>query len=440
MRKVNLAIVGCGVVGSSLITQLHEKHQRIIDEFAIDIRIPKVLVRNKETQREVPSESILFSGNDSVGKFSNVLTDQSTEITENKEIDLVVEVAGGTDDAYKIISDALKSSKSVVTANKALLALKGNELYRLAEQNGVDLLFEAAVGGGVPLIRPIRESLAVEKIHSVKGILNGTTNFILTQMTRDSMSYEDALAQAQQLGYAEADPTADVEGHDAAAKIAIISLLATGANALAEDVKCRGISNVTAEDIASADALGYVIKLIALVEDKNADEVFLRVDPTFVSKSHPFSTVNDGFNAIFVEGEKLGEAMFYGRGAGGDPTASAVLGDTIDAAINISHERKGAVVGFAFDKKIADPREWQSKFFLSALVADEPGVLAQIAHVLGEAQVSVETINQQGKGNVARLDFITHEVKDGDLDEAIQALEKLDCVREIRAKYPILQG
>jgi homoserine dehydrogenase len=438
MRKVNIAVVGCGVVGSSLISQLDVKHQRIIDEFGIDIRVPKILVRNKDSKREAPVTSMLYSKDENDGNFTDVLTTDVEEIVHGEDIDLVVEVAGGIDDAHKIISAALSNSKSVVTANKALLALKGNELYSLAEKNGVDLLFEAAVGGGVPIIRPIRESLAVEHINSVRGILNGTTNFMLTQMTRDGMSYDEALSQAQALGYAEADPTADVEGHDAAAKIAIISLLATGANALAQDVQCVGISNISTDDIATAKKMGYVIKLIALVEERDENSVFLRVEPTFVPVDHPFSTVHDGFNAVFVEGEKLGEAMFYGRGAGGDPTASAVLGDTIDAAINISHERKGAVVGFAFDKKIADPREWESKFYVSAEVTDEHGVLVQIAEVLAKHKVSVEVINQDGHGETARLLFITHETADGNIKDAVGDLATLACVQEVTAVYPIM--
>ena len=438
MKKVNIAVVGCGVVGSSLISQLDEKHSRIIDEFGIDIRVPKILVRNKDSKREAPKTSVLYSNDGNVGNFSDVLTTVLDEIANDDKIDIVVEVAGGIDDAYKIITAALTVSKSVVTANKALLALKGNELYTLAEKNGVDLLFEAAVGGGVPIIRPIRESLAVEHINSVRGILNGTTNFMLTQMTRNGMSYEQALVEAQSLGYAEADPTADVEGHDAAAKIAIISLLATGANALAQDVQCKGISGVTTQDISTARKMGYVVKLIALVEERDEKSVFLRAEPTFVPVEHPFSTVHDGFNAVFVEGEKLGEAMFYGRGAGGDPTASAVLGDTIDAAINISNERKGAVVGFAFDKTIADPREWVSKFFVSAEVTDEPGVLAQIAGVLATHEVSVEVINQDGHGDTARLIFITHETSDGSVRDAVSDLETLACVDSVTAVYPIM--
>ncbi len=438
MKKINIALVGAGVVGSSLIWQLHEKHKRIIDEFNVDIRIVKVLVRNKEIKREVPQQSILFSNNDNAGLFADSLVTDIDEIVSD-DIDLVVEVAGGIDDAYKIISSALNNSKSVVTANKALLALKGNELYEIARKKGVDLLFEAAVGGGVPIIRPIRESLAVEHINSVRGILNGTTNYMLTQMTRESKRYDQALLQAQELGFAEADPTADVEGYDAAAKIAIISLLATGANASAQDVQCKGISGIRLEDIESAHNLGYVIKLIALVQERDERSVFLRVEPTFVPLDHPFSTVHDSFNAVFVEGEKLGEVMFYGRGAGGDPTASAVLGDTIDAAINISYERKGAAVGFAFDKTIADPREWISKFYVSAEVVDEPGVLAQIAQVLAKHKVSVESMNQVGQGDKAKLVFITHECADGYICDVVQDLTTLSCVDAVTAVYPIMQ-
>ncbi len=437
-RQINIALVGCGVVGSSLIHQLHEKHLRIIMEFNIDIRIAKVLVRNLEAKRDVPESSLLYATNDTPGNFSDVLTVDPADIVDADGIDVVVEVAGGTDDAFTIISAALLHAQSVVTANKALLAEKGNDLYKTAEQNGVDLLFEAAVGGGIPIVRPIRESLAVEHISSVKAILNGTTNFMLTQMTRNGTTYEEALSEAQSLGYAEADPTADVEGHDAAAKIAIISLLATGANASLSDVHTVGITGVTSQDIATAKNLGYVIKLIALVEEKNDKEVFLRVEPTFVAATHPFSTVHDGFNAVFLAGDRLGEAMFYGRGAGGDPTASAVLGDVIDAAINITNARKGAVVGFAFDKAIADPLDWVSRFYLGIDVADETGVLAHITEVFSKHNLSVETIQQDGHDRSAHLSFLTHEISDRDIHKVISDLENLAAVESIAAVYPVM--
>ena len=435
MQKISIGLVGCGVVGSSFIAQLHEKHQRIMDEFCIDISIPAVVVRNASTEREVPAQSILYSSSQTPARFSDVVT---SDISVLNDVDIVVEVAGGTTDAYDIINNALSSSKAVVTANKALLAEKGSELYALAGNKGVDLLFEAAVAGGVPIVRPLRESLAVERIHSVKAILNGTTNFMLSQMTKNGTSYEEALALAQSLGYAEADPTADVEGYDAAAKIAIISLLATGANALQSDVRCVGISSVTTDDIAMAEELGYVIKLIALVEEKNDKEVFLRVEPTFVSRTHPFSTVHDGFNAAFVTGQRLGEIMLYGRGAGGDPTASAVLGDAIDAAINIAHGRKGAIVGFQFDKKIADWRDWESQFYIAINVADEPGVLAQIAEVFAKHEVSLSSVHQKIDGDAARIVFLTHEATCGAVDDSLSDLEGLSCVVSVPVVYPIL--
>jgi homoserine dehydrogenase len=438
MRRINIALVGAGVVGSSLVSQLDSKHQRIADEFDIDIRISKILVRNLDTKREMPTQSILFSENDNAAFSEGIFTTELNDIVENKDIDLVVEVAGGIDAAYEIIASSLKNSLPVVTANKALLAEKGGELYALANDNGVDLLFEAAVAGGIPVVRPLRESLAVEHINSVQGILNGTTNFILTQMTKNGTSYKDALSEAQALGYAEADPTADVEGHDAAAKIAIISLLATGTSASIKDVKCVGISNVSSDDIAAAKNLGYVIKLIATIEEKNEKEIFLRVEPTFVPNAHPFSTTNDGFNAVFVTGKHLGEIMFYGRGAGGDPTASAVLGDVIDACVNVSHDRKGAKVGVSFERSVANPDDWKSKFFISATVKDEPGVLAQIAKVYGENNISLEIIQQNGAGDKAEMIFITHDAKCGDINKASEVLLSLDCVESLGSIYPLM--
>lgn len=430
MRTINIGIIGCGVVGTSFINQLHEKHQRIIDEFNIDFKINAILVNNTKAKRAIPKSSPLFNFG-----TENIITNDSEKLDESE---IIIEVAGGIEPTYQLICNALSSGKPVVTANKALLAEKGSELYSLANQNNVDLLFEAAVGGGIPLVRPIRESLAVEHIDSVKGILNGTTNFILSQMTQKSISYEDALKQAQELGYAEADPTADVEGYDAAAKIAIISLLATGTKASQSDVYTKGISSISAHDISSAKDLGYVIKLIASIEDKNEDEVILRVEPTLVSTSHPFSTVNDGFNAVFVKGSKLGETMFYGRGAGGDPTATAVLGDLIDAGLNITHTRKGATVGYEFDRKVADPHDWVSKFYISLTVLDEPGVLAKIATTFGENNVSIETVRQNGMGDSATLALITHEALDAHLQKAVGLLGYLGCVTKINSVMPII--
>ncbi|MBP9116023.1 MAG: homoserine dehydrogenase [Acidimicrobiia bacterium] len=438
MRRINIGLIGAGVVGSALVSQLDLKYDRIKMEFDIDIRVNKILVRDLSTKRDIPSKSILYSDDDTQKTSEGIFTTSLNDIVESKEIDLVVEVAGGIDSAYKIISSALKKSLPVVTANKALLAEKGGQLYSLANENSVDLLFEAAVAGGVPVVRPLRESLAVEHINSVRGILNGTTNFILTQMTKNGTSYNDALKEAQQLGYAEADPTADVQGHDAAAKIAIISLIATGTMASQNDVKTIGISNVSSSDIAQAKELGYVIKLIATIEEKNEKEIFLRVEPTFVPNSHPFSTTNDGFNAVFVVGKHLGEIMFYGRGAGGDPTASAVLGDVIDASINISRKRKGSVVGVTFEKSVANPDEWKSKFFMSATVKDEPGVLAQIAQVYGNNNISLETVQQDGKGVFAEMIFITHSATSGDIEKAIKALLELSCVENIGQIYPLM--
>ena len=438
MRRINIGLIGAGVVGSALVSQLDLKYDRIKMEFDIDIRVNKILVRDLSTKRDIPSKSILYSDDDTQKTSEGIFTTSLNDIVESKEIDLVVEVAGGIDSAYKIISSALKKSLPVVTANKALLAEKGGQLYSLANENSVDLLFEAAVAGGVPVVRPLRESLAVEHINSVRGILNGTTNFILTQMTKNGTSYNDALKEAQQLGYAEADPTADVQGHDAAAKIAIISLIATGTMASQNDVKTIGISNVSSSDIAQAKELGYVIKLIATIEEKNEKEIFLRVEPTFVPNSHPFSTTNDGFNAVFVVGKHLGEIMFYGRGAGGDPTASAVLGDVIDASINISRKRKGSVVGVTFEKSVANPDEWKSKFFMSATVKDEPGVLAQIAQVYGNNNISLETVQQDGKGVFAEMIFITHSTTSGDIEKAIKALLELSCVENIGQIYPLM--
>ncbi|HEX9970039.1 MAG TPA: homoserine dehydrogenase, partial [Acidimicrobiales bacterium] len=350
-------------------------------------------------------------------------------VVADPDIDVIVEVIGGIEPARSLILHALKAGKPVVTANKELLANVGSELFEAAAASGVDLLYEASVAGGIPLIRPLRESLAGERIKRVMGIVNGTTNFILTRMTEEGMSYADALAEAQGLGYAERDPTADVEGYDAGAKAAIIASIAFGVRVVAGDVYREGISGITAADIAFARRLGYVVKLLAIAENFDG-EVAVRVHPAMIPATHPLASVRESFNAVFIEGEAVGELMLYGRGAGGMPTASAVLGDLIDAAHNLRSGGSGrtAPVGRTVMRPIDD---LSSQYYLDLMVDDRPGVLAAVAGVFGEHGVSIRSMEQEGLGAEARLVFITHTARERDMQATIHGLRQLDAVERI---------
>jgi homoserine dehydrogenase len=368
-----------------------------------------------------------------------VLTGDAASVVHDPEVDVIVEVIGGIEPARTLILEALKAGKPVITGNKELIANVGPELFEAASTAGVDLLFEAAVGGGIPLIRPLRESLAGERIRRVTGIVNGTTNFILTRMTEDHGTYADALAEAQQLGYAERDPTADVEGFDAGAKAAILASIAFGARVVAGDVYREGISGISAADIEFAGRLGYVIKLLAIAELVD-DDVAVRVHPAMVPSSHPLASVRDSFNAVFIEGDSVGELMLYGRGAGGLPTASAVLGDLIDA----SHNLRAGGVGRSphpSQVRLRSIDELSSAYYLDLEVADQPGVLAAVAGVMGGHAVSIKSMEQQaegaGDGN-ARIVFITHAARERDIQACLTDLRSLDVVIRVAALLRVL--
>jgi homoserine dehydrogenase len=317
----------------------------------------------------------------------------------------------------------------VVTGNKELLANVGAELFEAADKAGVDLLFEAAVGGGIPLIRALRESLAGERILRLMGIVNGTTNYILTRMTDEGASYQAALAEAQSLGYAERDPTADVEGFDAGAKAAILATVAFGVRVVAGDVYREGISGITPADIVFAGRMGYLVKLLAIAEAVDG-EVAVRVHPVMIPKEHPLASVRDSFNAVFVEGDAVGDVMLYGRGAGGRPTSSAVLGDVIDCASNLQRGTPSAIGGLV-RARIRPIDELSSQYYLSLEVADRPGVLAAVAGVFGDHGVSIRSVEQEGLGDEARLIFITHTAYEADVQAAMHDLRELDVVDRI---------
>jgi homoserine dehydrogenase len=362
-----------------------------------------------------------------------VLTTDAAGVVADPDIDVIVEVIGGVEPARHLILDALKAGKPVVTANKELLANHAAEIFAAADVAQVDLLFEAAVAGGIPLMRPLRESLVGEPIRRIVGIVNGTTNYILTRMTEEGASYQDALAEAQSLGYAERDPTADVEGYDAGAKVAIIAMIAFGASIVAGDVYHEGISGVTADDIEVAGRLGYLVKLLAVAEvftDGDTPEVAVRVHPALVPKHHPLASVRDSFNAVFIEGAAVGDLMLYGRGAGGLPTASAVLGDVIDAAANLRRGTHASIGTFA-RARIRPIDELVTAYYLTLDVADRPGVLARVADVFGGHGVSIRSMEQVGLGTEARLIFITHRATERDVQATLRDLRDLEVVDRV---------
>ena len=416
-----MGLLGCGHVGAALVSLVAERRDEVERRTGLDLEVTRIAVRNTALDRNVPVDSAAF-------------TTDAAALVVDPDVDVVVEVMGGIEPARGLVSAALAAGKPVVTANKELLANHGAELYEAAEAAGVDLLFEAAVAGAIPIMRPLRESLAGEPITRVMGIVNGTTNFILSRMADDGASYADALAEAQSLGYAERDPTADVEGFDAGAKAAIIATIAFGARVVAGDVYHEGISGITVADIDFAADLRHCIKLLVVVERSVASDggfqIGVRVHPTLVPLDHPLASVRGSFNAVFVEGGAAGDLMFYGRGAGGRPTASAVLGDLIDAAGNL-RQGHSASIGALERARIAPIDDVTSAFYLNVEVDDRPGVLAQVATVFGEHGVSIRSMEQEGLGGEARLVFITHAARERDLRSTLQDLRSLDAVRSV---------
>jgi homoserine dehydrogenase len=413
-------------VGAALVKLILGDAEAITARSGIQLELAAVAVRSVAKERDV----VVPEG---------ILTHDAQAVVSDPTVDVVVEVIGGIEPARGLILQALKAGKPVVTANKELLANVGAELLEAATTSGVDLLFEAAVGGGIPLIRPLRESLAGERIRRVIGIVNGTTNYILTRMTEQGASYHDALAEAQGLGYAERDPTADVEGYDAAAKAAILGSVCFGIRVVAGDVYREGISRITGADIAHATRLGYVIKLLAVVERTDEDEVAVRVHPAMLPATHPLASVRDSFNAVFVEGDAVGELMLLGRGAGGMPSASAVLGDLLDAAHNAKAGGAGRTIALR-QAAIRPVDDLQSEYYLNLEVVDRPGVLAAVAGVFGNHRVSIRSMEQVGLGDEARLIFITHTARERDVQACLRDLRRLDVVDQIGGLIRVIGG
>jgi homoserine dehydrogenase len=415
--SIRVGLLGCGTVGGGVVRILDREAADITARVGAPVVVTRIAVRDTTVDRGLPVDAGVF-------------TDDPLAVVEADDVDVVVEVMGGRDPASKLVRRALELGKPVVTANKELVAHEGPELHDLAEERGVDLFYEAAVAGAIPIIKPLKESLAGDRIRRVVGILNGTTNFILTAMTEQGASYDDVLAEAQRLGFAEADPTADVGGHDAASKTAILASLAFDTKVHADDVFREGIDRVTATDISVADRLGYVIKLLGIAS-KTGDGVAVRVHPAFVPKTHPLASVRESFNAIYVEADAAGELMFYGRGAGALPTGSAVVGDVLDTARNLLQTVAGPTASRHRAEPIRPIEALVTQYYVLLDVDDTAGVLADVARTFGDHDVSIAQVWQEGADDHAQLVLITHRATEAALRATVDALAATEGVRAV---------
>lgn len=418
MKVIKIGLLGLGNVGKGVWNILQINKDIIKRRSGYNIEIKKVLVKdiNKKRDLKIPED---------------LITTDVDEILEDPSIDIVVEVIGGVEPSFDYMVKAMKSGKHVVTANKMVLAMKGRELSQIAKQNGVLFYYEASVGGGIPVIHGLTESLTANKINEVIGIINGTTNYILTKMTLDGLSFEEALKEAQQKGYAEADPTSDIEAFDAVYKLCILTSLGFDSFVDVESVYREGITNIDPIDIKYAEEFGYVIKLLAIIKEEFG-ELELRVHPTMVPAVHPLANVNDSFNAIFIKGNAVGDLMLYGRGAGELPTGSAVVGDIISVIRNKEREENHFVQCDKTSKNIKNMSGVKSEYYIRITVGDKPGVLGEITTILGENNVSLLSVIQKGKRQEhTSLVFVTHRTNEGDLQKAIEKISGLSDVLKV---------
>jgi homoserine dehydrogenase len=416
---IRVALLGCGVVGSAVARLLNEQSAELAARVGAPLELAAIAVRRLNRHPDVEQ---------------SLLTTDTESLVNAEDIDIVVEMIGGVEPVRTLLLSALKSGKSVVSANKALLAEDGASLHAAASANGVDLYYEAAVAGAIPLLRPLRESLAGDRITRVIGIVNGTTNFILSRMAASGAGFSEALAEATALGYAEADPSADVDAFDAAAKAAILAGLAFHTRVTAADVYREGIGAVTAADVASAAAMGCTVKLLAICERSGTEaepSVAVRVHPAMIPKTHPLAGVGDAFNAVFIEAEAAGSLMFYGRGAGGEPTASAVLGDLVAVARNRLNGSRGAGESAYADLAIQPIGEVLTRYHVALDVADRPGVLAAVASAFADNGVSIQTVRQEGQGDAATLVLVTHVAAEAALAATVRRLADFDFIRRV---------
>ncbi|MFC9965829.1 homoserine dehydrogenase [Nocardia ignorata] len=424
-RPLGVAVLGMGTVGTEVVRVLRDHADDLRSRVGAPLVLRGVAVRDLSKDRGLPAE---------------LLTTDAEALLARGDVDLVVEVMGGIDPARKLIGDALAAGKSVVTANKALLADYTGELAAAAESSRADLYFEAAVAGAIPVVRPLIQSLSGDRVNKVVGIVNGTTNFILSAMDETGAAYDDVLAEATDLGYAEADPTADVEGYDAAAKAAILASLAFHTRVTAADVYREGISKITAEDLETASAVGCTVKLLAICErvpgepsaaEGGKDRVSVRVYPALIPRKHPLASVNGAFNAVVVEADNAGRLMFYGQGAGGAPTASAVLGDLVMAARNKFYGGRAPGESVYAELPIAPIGDTPTRYHVNLQVADRPGVLAAVADTFAQHGVSISTVRQQGHGDGARLVVVTHHAVESSLADTVAVLAEMDSVTAV---------
>ena len=418
--QINIGIIGLGTVGCGTLDVLRRNAALIAPRSGCALNVKRIATRTPGKERPIPVDPALVTGD-------------VDEVLGDPEIHIIAELIGGVEPARDYVMRAIAAGKSVVTANKELIAKHGVEIVDAAERAGVDFLFEGSVGGGIPLIGPLRESLAANRVHELVGIVNGTTNYILTKMTREGSDFADVLDEAQKLGYAETDPTADVDGFDSMYKLAILASIAFTTPINIKDIQRDGIRSVHARDIEYAKKLGYVIKLVAMARQHEDESLELRVHPAMLPGDHPLANVNDVFNAVLVRGDAVGDVMFYGRGAGAGPTGSAVVGDIIEAARNIAsggrarvrHEPTHAPRVKPFD-------EFETRFYVRTQVPDQPGMLAQIAHVFGENGVSLESIVQQETdGENAEIVWMTHRTAQRDMTRALEEFNRIEAVREV---------
>jgi homoserine dehydrogenase len=419
VKPIKVAMLGCGTVGTEVARLLTDQADDFAARIGAPVELTGIAVRRPNKHREVPAE---------------LLTTDADSLVES-DVDVVVEVIGGIEPVRSLLLTALRAGKSVVTANKALLAEHGPELYAAADASGADIYFEAAVAGAIPLLRPLRESLAGDRITRVMGIVNGTTNYILSAMSATGAGYAETLEEASRLGYAEADPTADVDGFDAASKAAILASLAFHTRVTAGDVHREGISAVTSADIAAARALGRTVKLLAICErvtdDEGVESVAVRVHPAMIPNSHPLASVGGAFNAVFVEADAAGQLMFYGQGAGGAPTASAVLGDLVAVARNLVAGGRGPRESAYADLPVRPMGQANTRYHISLDVADRPGVLSQVAAVFAEHDVSIAVVRQEGRPVDASLVVVTHAASDAALRGTVDKIAGLPVVRDV---------
>ena len=417
-KKIKAALLGLGTVGGGVYKLVQRQKEEMVKKSGANLEITRILVHNMNKQRE--------------GVDASLLTDNWKEIVEDPEISIVIEVMGGIEPAKTMILEALCAGKNVVTANKDLVAVHGRELLDAAQENQVDFLFEAAVAGGIPIIRPLKQCLAANEIDEVIGIVNGTTNYILTKMFEDGMDFSETLAKATELGYAEADPTADVEGLDAGRKVAILASIAFHSRVVFDDVYTEGITNISAKDVAYAKEFGSVIKLLGVAHNRE-DGIEVAVYPMMLPKNHPLASVRDSFNAVFVHGDALDDAMFYGRGAGELPTASAVMGDVIDIIRDIQFSCTGRISCTCYkNTPVKSSDDVKNKFFVRMQVTNKPGVLARIASMFGEHKVSISKVIQKViTDGVAELVIVTEAVKEYHMQDALMHLREMDTTQEI---------